>query len=114
MKESPLKLEIPLEWMFEVFFGEKLFNLKQPIMEKTDYISLFDYLGRAGGDKLGKQVFEFAKKNGIKPMSKQVSTTVYTGKILCYPPNFLHTYFVARNEWKEIQDKQDLNKIYFE
>jgi len=109
------KVEMPLERMFEIFFGEKLFNLeKQTIMKETDYMSLFDYLGRAGGDKLGKQVFKFAKKNGIKPISKQVSTTAYTGKILCYPPSFLHTYFIARNKWKEIQDEQDLNKVYFE
>ena len=110
-----IKNEMTLEQLFKVFFGEKLFNLeKQTIMKETDYMSLFDYLGRAGGDKLGKQVFEFAKKNGIKPMSKQVSTTAYTGKILCYPPSFLHTYFVSRDEWKKVQDNQDSNRVYFE
>ena len=56
-------------------------------------ISLYDYLGRAAGPDLGKQVATAAAKAGVKHEIREVSNTKYTGPIMLYPRSFLDLYF---------------------
>ena len=64
---------------------------------KTDnsmnMISLYDYLGRAAGPDLGKQVATAAAKAGVKHEIREVSNSKYTGPIMLYPKSFLDLYF---------------------
>ena len=56
-------------------------------------ISLYDYLGRAAGPDLGKQVATAAAKAGVKSEIREVSNVKYTGPIMLYPRSFLDLYF---------------------
>ena len=83
-------------------------------MEENTNQSLYDYLGKPAGSLLGIQVFKYAKKNKVKVTSEYVSQGGYVGNIMCYPPSFLHDYFITRNNWKETIEKWGLLKQYFE
>ena len=56
-------------------------------------VSLYDYLGRAAGPDLGKQVATAAAKAGVKSEIREVSNVKYTGPIMLYPRSFLDLYF---------------------
>jgi hypothetical protein len=58
-----------------------------------EYLSLYDYLGRAAGEKLGKEVAAAASKGFIKLQTREVSNPKFTGTILLYPRDFLEFYF---------------------
>jgi hypothetical protein len=60
---------------------------------QEEFMSLFDYLGRAAGTELGKEVHTEAKKQNVPMQTKDVSTPNYTGKVMMYPKNFLDKYF---------------------
>jgi hypothetical protein len=64
-------------------------------MEKM--LSLYDYLGKAAGSKLGKQVADYAKLRKAKCSSRYVSNPAYTGEILLYTKEFLDECFSAKN-----------------
>jgi len=51
-------------------------------------LSLYDYLGRAAGSILGKQVATCAKHE-----TRFVENLKYTGDIMLYPETFLKFYF---------------------
>jgi len=61
---------------------------------EDEVLSLYDYLGKAAGPELGKQVNELAKTKNIKYVIKEVSTPNYKGKIMMYPKSFLDEYFI--------------------
>jgi hypothetical protein len=63
-------------------------------MEKM--LSLYDYLGRAAGSKLGKQVADYAKLRKAKCSSRHVSNPAYTGEVLLYTKEFLDECFTAK------------------
>ena len=56
-------------------------------------VSLYDYLGRAAGPELGKQVATAAAKAGVKHEIREVSNPKYRGPIMLYPKSFLDLYF---------------------
>ena len=58
-----------------------------------EYLSLYDYLGKAAGEQLGLEVSIAAKQAGIKIGKKQISNPTYTGEIQMYPKEFLEFYF---------------------
>lgn len=58
-----------------------------------NYLSLYEYLGKAAGPGLGKQVAEAATREKIKITSHNVETAKYSGLILKYPKSFLDQYF---------------------
>ena len=62
-------------------------------MSNEKFLSLYDYLGRAAGSSLGKEVFIAAKESKVQIKSKEVSNRVYQGKIRMYPLSFLDKYF---------------------
>jgi len=63
-------------------------------------VSLYDYLGKAAGPKLGKEVNEAAQIKKIPVAIKEVSNVKYTGKIMMYPKSFLDEYFGTNKEPK--------------
>jgi len=56
-------------------------------------LSLYDYLGRAAGSVLGKQVATCAAKKKVKHEIRFVDNSKYTGAIMLYPEAFLKFYF---------------------
>lgn len=60
---------------------------------QSNYVSLFEFLGKPAGPELGKQVFEVAKKSRVRLEARQVSNPKYTGKVMLYPKTFLDQYF---------------------
>jgi hypothetical protein len=72
-------------------------------MEKEiEYLSLYDYLGRAAGGKLGKAVNEEAMKQGVSYKYREVKAHTYEGKILTYPKQFLVDYFHPTHKDNEL------------
>jgi hypothetical protein len=58
-----------------------------------EYLSLYDYLGKPAGDKLGIEVAAAARTQGIQIQSKEISNPKFTGTILMYPKDFLELHF---------------------
>ena len=59
-------------------------------------LSLYDYLGRAAGSTLGKQVAECAAERKIKHEVRFIENPKYTGDIMLYPETFFKFYFGSR------------------
>ena len=68
---------------------------------KTEFKSLYDYLGKRAGSALGRMVYETVKQDKVAMQQKEVSNPLYTGKIMMYPVGWLDQYF---NNLKEIND----------
>lgn len=62
-------------------------------MSDVTFLSLYDYLGHAAGQQLGKQVYETALGLSIQTQEREVSNKNYSGKIKMYPKSFLEAYF---------------------
>jgi len=58
-----------------------------------EYLSLYDYLGKAAGEKLGLEVAAEARKHEIQTQSREISNPKYTGIVYLYPKDFLEAYF---------------------
>jgi len=61
--------------------------------QKPYMMSLYDYLGRAAGTELGKQVADTAMRLKETIQEREVTNPKYTGKILLYRREFLDEYF---------------------
>jgi hypothetical protein len=59
-------------------------------------LSLYDYLGRAAGSVLGKQVAACAAKKKVKHGTRFVENAKYKGDVMLYPETFLQEYFGSR------------------
>jgi hypothetical protein len=59
----------------------------------SEFISLYDYLGKAAGSTLGKQVADYAASKNVPHKIRHVSNPKYTGEIMLYPEEFLDNYF---------------------
>ena len=58
-----------------------------------EYLSLYDYLGKAAGEQLGLEVATEARKQGVLTQTREVSNPKFEGKVLLYPKDFLEFYF---------------------
>ena len=56
-------------------------------------MSLYEYLGKAAGGHLGKEVYIRALQNGVNWGKKKISNPKYTGDVMIYPKSFLDGYF---------------------
>jgi hypothetical protein len=66
---------------------------------QTQDVSLYDYLGRAAGSKLGKEVFNHYTQTRRKRVNvREVSTATYNGKICLYPKEYLDSIFINTTE----------------
>ena len=69
-------------------------------------MSLYDYLGRAAGSELGRQVAEAASMSRVKSEMREVSNPKYTGNVMLYPKAFLDLYF--KNGLNEVTNGKQL------
>lgn len=76
---------------------------------KIEYKSLFDFLGKAAGPQLGKEVAKAAIIEGIPTQSKNVSNKQYKGEIKMYPIFWLEGYFgtSAKSNIEILYDEPD-------
>jgi hypothetical protein len=58
-----------------------------------EYLSLYDYLGKAAGNELGKEVAAAATEHGIRLETREVDNPKYTGIVYLYPKDFLDFHF---------------------
>ncbi len=68
-------------------------KINQINMESKEYMSLYDFLGRAAGGKLGKEVANEAAKQKIKLETREINNPAYQGIVYLYPEAFLKEYF---------------------
>jgi hypothetical protein len=61
--------------------------------QKPYMMSLYEYLGRAAGPMLGKEVADTAVKLRETIQEQNVSNPKYTGKVKLYRREFLDEYF---------------------
>jgi hypothetical protein len=67
-------------------------------MEKQqEFLSLYDYLGRAAGGELGKAVYAKAKETKQPTKTRNVSNHKFNGSVLLYTREFLDKYFIKVN-----------------
>jgi hypothetical protein len=71
-------------------FNEKTSTTPNP--SEPVFLSLFDFLGKPAGMKLGGEVYKHALLNDIPTKIKSISNPKYTGGIVMYPLNFLNSY----------------------
>jgi hypothetical protein len=57
------------------------------------YLSLYEYLGKAAGNDLGREVASAAYQAGVKTQEREISNPKYTGIVHLYPKDFLEFYF---------------------
>ena len=60
---------------------------------EENFLSLYDFLKKAAGSSLGKEVQKVATLNNVPIQIKEVQTKTYEGKINMYPKWFLEQYF---------------------
>ena len=77
--------------------------------QTTEMLSLYDYLGRAAGNKLGEQVAAYAKLRKAKYGTKEVSHIGYQGIVQTYTKAFLDECFNTRKIFTPQQE--DLTEI---
>jgi hypothetical protein len=70
-------------------------------------LSLYDYLGYAAGEKLGKEVAEAAAKTQVKFEMREISNPKYTGKVMLYPENFLKEHFESKQSQSVVSTVED-------
>ena len=59
----------------------------------TELISLYDYLSRAAGSKLGAEVAKYAKHENVRVGTRQVDNKAYSGPVNLYERSFLEAFF---------------------
>ena len=64
--------------------------------KKTEMLSLYDYLGRAAGNQLGKQVATYATIRKARYGVKEVNHRGYKGLVQTYTKAFLDECFNAK------------------
>lgn len=77
--------------------------------KKVEMLSLYDYLGRAAGSKLGELVAKYAKLRKAKYGTKEVSHIGYQGTVQTYTKAFLDECFEAKKLFAPKQE--DLTEI---
>ena len=72
--------------------------------QDTIYLSLYDYLGKAAGQKLGAEVNKAAIEKKIKFQQRFISNPAYHGNVHLYPIEFLNEYFKGDNTMRKQTD----------
>ena len=57
-------------------------------------LSLYDFLGRPAGIKVGANVSQAAIRAKVRPTTREISTPSFTGTVLLYPKWFLELVFM--------------------
>jgi hypothetical protein len=74
-----------------------------------EYLSLYDYLGKPAGLKLGAEVKTEADLRGVPFKMREISNPKYEGKVLLYPKDFLEFYFREPEVEPTLGDRQDFD-----
>lgn len=77
--------------------------------KKVEMLSLYDYLGRAAGSKLGELVAKYAKLRKARYGVKEVNHFGYQGTVQTYTKEFLDECFEARKVFTEQEDLTEIN-----
>jgi len=77
--------------------------------KQVEMLSLYDYLGRAAGNKLGEQVAAYAKLRKARFGTKEVKHRGYSGIVHTYTKAFLDECFTAKKVFEPKQE--DLTEI---
>lgn len=72
--------------------GGAIFEYEHEYME-MEYMSLYDYLGKAAGQDLGAKVNAYAKERNVISKQRSISNPRYKGTVHLYPTQFLDEYF---------------------
>ena len=72
-------------------------------------LSLYDYLGHAAGEELGKQVADYAKIRKAKFGKRQVSNHKFEGEVLLYEKSFLDEFFSLKKIFTDTTDYTEIN-----
>ena len=77
---------------------------------RETFLSLYDYLGKAAGNELGKKVAAAASKARLKLQTRAVSNPSYAGFVYLYPKDFLDGFFAKPDpiDSFDLGDLQDL------
>ena len=67
---------------------------------KIEYYSLYEYLGKAAGPELGKEVNAASKRTNQPIVKQYVEQGGYKGEVFCYTKDFLDEYFYAIENWE--------------
>lgn len=73
-------------------------------------LSLYDYLGRAAGKKLGLEVAIYARQQNSPIAERQVSNPAYTGTVNLYTENLLRAFFDNPNNKTVIKEDEQWYK----
>ena len=96
-KKYPTRIEAVWRCVVEfIEYYNKIIAIEPPKMEEViEYQSLYEFLNKPAGSKLGLQIYEEWKIQNpeIEPLSKHVENPSYQGTVRMYPKNFLEQYF---------------------
>ena len=73
-------------------------------------LSLYDYLGYAAGNELGKQVAQYGKIRKTAFGRRQVNNRKYKGEVLLYTREFLDEFFTVKTLFSNTPT-EDLTEI---
>lgn len=59
----------------------------------NEYVSLYDFLGRAAGSTLGMQVHAASLMASVVPQERMITNKAYNGPVKLYPRYFLENFF---------------------
>lgn len=71
--------------------------------------SLYDYLGQAAGEELGKQVADYAKLRKAKYSTRRISNPKFKGNVMLYEKSFLDEFFTAQRIFVDNTDYTEIN-----
>lgn len=74
----------------------------------SELMSLYDYLGRAAGSKLGAKVGGVAKATGARVGVREVHNKAYSGPVNLYEKSFLDLFFNAKDHEDLIDEDKRL------
>lgn len=74
----------------------------------SELMSLYDYLGRAAGAKLGAKVGGVAKAIGARVGIREVANKKYSGPVNLYEKSFLDLFFNAKDNEEVIDEDKRL------
>jgi hypothetical protein len=60
-------------------------------------MSLYDYLGKPAGGKMGAEVYNYARLRKIPMEIRKIENPKYKGKVMLYPEEFLNEYFKIKS-----------------
>ena len=79
--------------------------MEQPVK----MLSLYDYLGKAAGSKLGKKVSDYAVIRKQKYQVKNIENSAYQGEVMMYTKEFLDEYFKVERIFLNKEDLTEVN-----